>query len=304
MSWPCRLPRPGPAGPAGKPDLDLPDPPQRRPVRPGTTRTGRRGRPRTKCARLGTADDIAAAAAWDTVTVTAYGREHIKHVTAVSCLWCGSWHTRAVRLILARDEHTTSGYDLALITTDLTAAAAPPGSCRKPPGALYVERGREWVLSFALIVRCGRTTSSRSGGAPRTAVPSAQEALPRAYGCSRGTRSSPPSLARPDARVMRDQAASDGADTGDPDELAAELDGEITGAGMRGNVQPARPLRRNRTTRRRQDAAPLPRRKISPRTVGKTYTTPDGKRVPAVAARHADLHTTGSANTRLAAVGE
>ena len=44
----------------------------------------RRGRPRTKGARLGTADDIAAAAAWDTVTVTAYGREHIKHVTAVT----------------------------------------------------------------------------------------------------------------------------------------------------------------------------------------------------------------------------
>ena len=47
---------------------------------------------------------------------------------------------------------------------------------------------------------------------------------------------------------------------------------------MRGNVLPARPVRRHRTTRRRQDAAPLPRRKIAARTVGKTYTTPDGKR--------------------------
>ena len=43
---------------------------------------------------------------------------------------------------------------------------------------------------------------------------------------------------------------------------------------MRGNVLPARPVRRHRTTRRRQDAAPLPRRKIAARTVGKTYTTP------------------------------
>ena len=46
---------------------------------------------------------------------------------------------------------------------------------------------------------------------------------------------------------------------------------------MRGNVLPARPQRRHRSTRRRQDAPPLPRRNVDPRTVGKTYTTPDGK---------------------------
>ena len=45
---------------------------------------------------------------------------------------------------------------------------------------------------------------------------------------------------------------------------------------MRGKVTPDR-ARRHRSTRRRQDAPPLPRRKIDPRTVGKTYTTPDGK---------------------------
>ena len=82
---------------------------------------------------------------------------------------------------------------------------------------------------------------------------------------------------RAEAQVMRDQAADGGQDTGDLEELTAELDGEITDAGLRGNVLPARPVRRHRTTRRRQDAAPLPRRKIAARTVGKTYTTPDGK---------------------------
>ena len=82
---------------------------------------------------------------------------------------------------------------------------------------------------------------------------------------------------RAEAQAMRDQAADDGQDTGDLDELTAELDDEITEAGMRGNVLPARPVRRHRTTRRRQDAAPLPRRKIAPQTIGKTYTTPDGK---------------------------
>ena len=46
---------------------------------------------------------------------------------------------------------------------------------------------------------------------------------------------------------------------------------------MRGNVLPKRPERRHRSTRRRQDAPPLPKRAVDPRTVGKTYTTPDGK---------------------------
>jgi hypothetical protein len=44
--------------------------------------------------------------------------------------------------------------------------AARPGSCRKPPGALYAESGKEWVPSFPFIVGCGRATSSRTGAAP------------------------------------------------------------------------------------------------------------------------------------------
>lgn len=46
--------------------------------------------PRTRGDRLGTAWDIAAAAAWATVTVTAYGREQVRHVTEVTCLWYGT----------------------------------------------------------------------------------------------------------------------------------------------------------------------------------------------------------------------
>ena len=82
---------------------------------------------------------------------------------------------------------------------------------------------------------------------------------------------------RADAQRLRDQAASDGQDTGDLDELVTELDAEITNAGIRGNVLPARPTRRHRSTKRRQDAQDLPRRKVTSRTVGKTYTAPDGK---------------------------
>ena len=82
---------------------------------------------------------------------------------------------------------------------------------------------------------------------------------------------------RAEAQQLRDQAASTGQDTGDLDELVTELDDEITAAGMRGNVLPARPARRHRSTKRRQDAPDLPRRKVTSRTVGKTYTAPDGK---------------------------
>src|SRR5208282_5482997 len=82
---------------------------------------------------------------------------------------------------------------------------------------------------------------------------------------------------RAEAQQLRDQAANAGQDSTDFDELITELDEEITKAGMRGKVSPDRPARRHRSTRRRQDAPDLPRRKVDPRTVGKTYTAPDGK---------------------------
>ena len=82
---------------------------------------------------------------------------------------------------------------------------------------------------------------------------------------------------RAEAQRDRDQAAAAGQDPAGFDELISELDDEITGAGIRGKAAAAKPARRHRSTRRRQDAPDLPRRKISPRTIGKTYTAPDGK---------------------------
>ena len=81
---------------------------------------------------------------------------------------------------------------------------------------------------------------------------------------------------RSEAQQSRDQAGAAGQDTADFDELIRELDEEITKSGVRGNVAPDRPARRHRSTRRRQDAPDLPRRKVAPRTLGKTYTAPDG----------------------------
>src|SRR5215472_13018345 len=81
---------------------------------------------------------------------------------------------------------------------------------------------------------------------------------------------------RAEAQADRDALAGEGLDTSELDERIGELDQQITDTGLRGHVLPARP-RRHRSTRRRQDAARLPRRTVSAHTVGKTYTAPDGK---------------------------
>jgi hypothetical protein len=81
---------------------------------------------------------------------------------------------------------------------------------------------------------------------------------------------------RSEAQQMRDHADQAGQDTADLDELTAELDSEMTNAGIRGNVLPTRAARRHRSTRRRQDAPDLPTRPRSARTIGRTYTAPDG----------------------------
>jgi hypothetical protein len=82
---------------------------------------------------------------------------------------------------------------------------------------------------------------------------------------------------RADAQAGRDTAEAHCEDITGWDEELTDLDDEINNAGMRGNVLPKRPERRHRSTRRRQDAPPLPKRTVDPRTVGKTYATPDGK---------------------------
>jgi hypothetical protein len=82
---------------------------------------------------------------------------------------------------------------------------------------------------------------------------------------------------RAQAQQWRDQADSSGGGTADDSPTIADLDEQITRSGMRGNVLPSRAVRRQRSTRRRQDTPDLPRRKVEPRTIGKTYTAPDGK---------------------------
>jgi hypothetical protein len=81
---------------------------------------------------------------------------------------------------------------------------------------------------------------------------------------------------RAEHQAARDHAQAAGEGTTDLDELNAELDEEITRSGVRGRVMPATTARRHRSTRRRQDAPDLPKRAMTPTTVGRTYTAPDG----------------------------
>jgi hypothetical protein len=86
---------------------------------------------------------------------------------------------------------------------------------------------------------------------------------------------------RAETQVRRDKAEAAGGDTGDLDEFIAELDAEITRAGVRGKVISSGDsgrlrTRRVRSTRRRQDAPELPKRKIASQTLGRVFTAPDG----------------------------
>jgi hypothetical protein len=81
---------------------------------------GKPGRPLLKGGKLGTAADLAAAAAWTPAVIRAYGQDRHIHYAQVSCLWYGSLHTRPVRVIIARDPDG----EIALVTTDLATPAA------------------------------------------------------------------------------------------------------------------------------------------------------------------------------------
>ena len=86
-------------------------------------RTGRRGRPRVRGDRLPSLAKLAAATAFTQVTVTRYGKAATVSAATVTCLWYSVFGTRAVTVVLIRDKSAT-GYDLALVTTDLHASAA------------------------------------------------------------------------------------------------------------------------------------------------------------------------------------
>lgn len=88
--------------------------------------TGRRGRPRTKGERPGTAAQIAAhpATIWRDVTVIRYGRTGHLLVADTPALWYGAFGPARGRAVLLRDPARPDQLlELALLTTDLHAPA-------------------------------------------------------------------------------------------------------------------------------------------------------------------------------------
>jgi len=85
---------------------------------------------------------------------------------------------------------------------------------------------------------------------------------------------------RADLEAVRADAERDGnaEQIADADDLISQVDAALTDTGVRGQAAPDtrdRP-RRTRSTRRRQDAPDLPRLPVDRRTVGRTFTAPDG----------------------------
>jgi hypothetical protein len=91
---------------------------------PAPPPTGRRGHPAWKGERLGTPGEIAATAAFTRHTVQRYGRTESVLIAVVDGLWWGAFHRRPCRLLLISDDDSDKLYDLALVTTDLTASPA------------------------------------------------------------------------------------------------------------------------------------------------------------------------------------
>ncbi|GAA3085970.1 replication initiator [Streptosporangium carneum] len=84
---------------------------------------------------------------------------------------------------------------------------------------------------------------------------------------------------RADVQARRDAAERSGTadEVADWDEAIRAVDAEINAAGIRGSLSARTAPKRSRSTRRRQDAPDLPKRQMSPTTLGRTFTGTDGR---------------------------
>jgi hypothetical protein len=91
---------------------------------PKPPRTGKRGRPRLKGQRLGRPAELATSAVWQPVRVSRYGRSDTVLVAVIESIWYGAFGNTPGRTVLVRDTDTTSGYGLAIFTTDSDSSVA------------------------------------------------------------------------------------------------------------------------------------------------------------------------------------
>ena len=93
---------------------------------PAPPPTGRPGRPRVKGNRLPDLVVIAAMTRyrWTPARLRCYGQTLDREVLAIRCLWYGALGSQLVQVVLSRRLGAPDGYELALVTTDLTATPA------------------------------------------------------------------------------------------------------------------------------------------------------------------------------------
>ena len=84
--------------------------------------TGKRGRPRLKGAKLASLAGLAGSSQFTPSTVTRYNTTTTVSTVVIRCLWYGVFGPQHVQVVIVRDKSTT-GYDVALTTTDLAATA-------------------------------------------------------------------------------------------------------------------------------------------------------------------------------------
>ena len=93
---------------------------------PTPPRAGKRGQPAKWGKRLPTLTQFAtdAATTWTQATVRCYQKTETVMLHEIDCLWGPLGAETPVRVILVKDTRKTCGYQIALITTDLTSTPA------------------------------------------------------------------------------------------------------------------------------------------------------------------------------------
>jgi hypothetical protein len=88
--------------------------------------TGRPGRPRVKGKRMAELIVLAALTSvrFTPAVVACHGELRVVELACFRCLWYGTFGPRPVQVVLVRAPGAPDGYDLALVSTDLTAGPA------------------------------------------------------------------------------------------------------------------------------------------------------------------------------------
>jgi hypothetical protein len=127
-------------------------------------RTGCRGRPRVKGARLPTLAALAGTASFTPATVTRYRKTATVQAAALTCLWHSVFGSRPVQVVLVRNRAQAS-YDIALVTTDLDAS----------PATVIERYAARWSIEVAFEdarqLFGARQARNRTAQAVRTTIP-------------------------------------------------------------------------------------------------------------------------------------